>query len=63
MAGFQRRKAFYIEAGNQMSDCIAIIQVKGGKFTRVLPSAAHTWRCQDGYWDFGTNTKKRGYPS
>jgi hypothetical protein len=48
--------------GRKLSDCIAIIQVKGGKFTRVLPSATHTWRCQDGYWDFGTNRKIAGYP-
>jgi hypothetical protein len=48
--------------GRKLSDCIAMIQVKNGKFTRVLPTAPHTWRCEDGYWDFGTNRKQPGYP-
>ncbi len=48
--------------GRKLSDCIAIIQVKGGKFTRVLPAAEHTWRCEDGVWDFSTNKKIAGFP-
>jgi hypothetical protein len=48
--------------GRRLSDCIAIIQVQNGKFVRVLPSAEHTWRCQDGVWDFKTNSKVPGFP-
>ncbi|MCU1594690.1 MAG: hypothetical protein JWO12_2082 [Frankiales bacterium] len=48
--------------GRKLSDCIAIIQVRKGKFVRVLPAAAHTWRCQDGFWDFTSNSKLAGFP-
>ena len=48
--------------GRKLSDCIAIIQVQHGKFVRVLPTAPHTWRCQDGVWDFKTNSKIAGFP-
>lgn len=48
--------------GRRLSDCIAVIEVKNGKFTRVLPTAAHTWRCEDGVWDFSANRKVPGYP-
>ena len=49
--------------GRRLSDCIQIIQVKNGKFTRVLPAAEHTWRCVDGVWDFGTSRKIPGFPT
>jgi hypothetical protein len=49
--------------GRKLSDCIAIVQVKGGKFTRYLPAAEHSWRCTDGVWDFGSSKKIAGYPS
>jgi ABC-type branched-subunit amino acid transport system substrate-binding protein len=48
--------------GRKLSDCIQIVQVRNGKFTRALPTAPHTWRCLDGYWDFSTNRKQPGYP-
>jgi hypothetical protein len=48
--------------GRKLSDCIQITQVKGGKFQRYLPAAEHTWRCQDGVWDFSKNAKIAGYP-
>jgi len=48
--------------GRKLSDCIQFVQVKGGKFVRVLPAKAHTWRCVDGVWDFGSNRKIAGYP-
>jgi hypothetical protein len=48
--------------GRKLSDCIQIIQVINGKFTRVLPAAKHTWRCVDGVWDFSSNRKVAGYP-
>jgi hypothetical protein len=48
--------------GRRLSDCIAVVQVKNGKFTRVLPAAPHTWRCEDGVWDFSTSRKVPGYP-
>ena len=48
--------------GRKLSDCIQIIQVKGGKFARVEPAKPHTWRCKDGVWDFGSNRKIPGYP-
>ena len=48
--------------GRRLSDCIQVIQVKNGKFTRVLPAAQHTWRCEDGVWDFSTNKKIPGFP-
>jgi hypothetical protein len=48
--------------GRKLSDCIAITVVKGGKFTRYLPAAEHTWRCQDGVWDFSSNSKIAGFP-
>lgn len=49
--------------GRKLSDCIQMIQVKNGKFVRVLPTAAHTWRCVDGVWDFQANRRIPGYPS
>ncbi|MCW2542930.1 MAG: ABC-type branched-chain amino acid transport system periplasmic component-like protein [Frankiales bacterium] len=48
--------------GRKLSDCIQIVQVRNGRFVRALPTAAHTWRCADGYWDFGSNRKLPGYP-
>lgn len=48
--------------GRMLSDCIQIIQVRNGKFTRVLPAQPRTWRCVDGVWDFGNNRKIPGYP-
>jgi hypothetical protein len=48
--------------GRKLGDCIQITQVKNGKWVRQVPAAAHTWRCQDGYWDFTTGRKMPGYP-
>jgi hypothetical protein len=48
--------------GRKLSDCIQVTQVKGGKFQRYLPTADHTWRCEDGVWDFSTSKKIPGFP-
>jgi ABC-type branched-subunit amino acid transport system substrate-binding protein len=48
--------------GRKLSDCVQIIQVRSGKFTRVQPAQPHTWRCQDGVWDFKAGRKIPGYP-
>ena len=48
--------------GRMLSDCVQIIQVKSGRFTRSLPAAQHTWRCEDGVWDFSTSKKIAGFP-
>ena len=48
--------------GRRLSDCIQIIRVINGKFTRVLPAQKRTWRCEDGVWDFTTGKKIPGFP-
>ncbi len=48
--------------GRRLSDCIQVVRVIGGKFVRQLPAAEHTWRCEDGVWDFSANKKVPGYP-
>ncbi len=48
--------------GRRLSDCIQIMQAKGGKWVRQIPAKEHTWRCEDGVWDFSQNKKLPGFP-
>ncbi|MDX6266462.1 MAG: hypothetical protein QOD70_1202 [Frankiales bacterium] len=48
--------------GKRLSDCVNVVQVKGGKFVRYLPLQPRTWRCQDGAYNFVQKKRVPGYP-
>jgi ABC-type branched-subunit amino acid transport system substrate-binding protein len=46
--------------GRVLGDCVAVVQVKGNKFVRFLPSAPGTYRCgKDGLWNTKTNKAEK----
>ncbi|HTL24805.1 MAG TPA: ABC transporter substrate-binding protein [Mycobacteriales bacterium] len=49
--------------GRRLGDCVNVVQVRGGKFVRFLPSQPHTFRCgKDGLWNTKTNQKEAAAP-
>ena len=49
--------------GRRLGDCVNVVQVRGGKFVRFLPSQPHTFRCgKDGLWNTKTNQKETAAP-
>ena len=48
--------------GKELGSCTKIVQVRGGKFVRFLPSAPGSNRCSDKIYDTKTGTAKEGFP-
>ena len=48
--------------GRRLSSCTQIVQVKGGKFVRLLPAAPRAIRCVDPIWNTKTKQAEKGFP-
>lgn len=45
--------------GRRLGDCVAVVQVKGGRFVRFTPSAPGSYRCgKDGLYNTKTNRRE-----
>jgi ABC-type branched-subunit amino acid transport system substrate-binding protein len=46
--------------GRVLGDCVAVVNVQNGKFVRVLPAKAGSYRCgKDGLWNTKTNQREK----
>jgi ABC-type branched-subunit amino acid transport system substrate-binding protein len=48
--------------GRRLSSCTAVVQVKGGKFVRIEPTAVRSYRCKDPIYNTKTKKAEKGFP-
>lgn len=48
--------------GKRLTTCTKVVQVQGGKFVRVMPSAPGSERCKEKVYDTKTKTTQDSYP-